>query len=364
MAGKPAGEKTEQASPQKKKKARKDGQIAHSPELGSWLSLLAASFVIPMVSSSLMGLSQTTMVQVGAIITHPDMNKALLLGRSTTLSAALATAPLALVVLLTSVVSSAGQAGIYLAPKLIKPKFSRLNPFSGLKRMFGPQGLWQLAKAMMKLAVLTGITYMSVRNLVPALLGSGSLPLVSVLDTVTGSAVQLVRYGAMAGVVMALADVAVVRRRTTKQLKMTKQEVKQENKSSEGDPHQKGARRSRALAISRDRMMAELPTADVIILNPTHLAVALRYEPTRGAPRVIAKGADFTAARIREIAEKNRIPMVQDVALARTLYKTCDIGREIPADLYQGVATVLAFVMRLKKKGSAAGTHRLPPARE
>lgn len=362
MAGKPAGEKTEKATPQKKKKSRKDGQIAHSPELGSWLSLLAASFVIPTVASSLMSLSQTTLVQVGAIIGNPDTNKALLLGRSTVLQAAIATAPLALVVLLTSVVSSGSQAGIYFAPKLLAPKFSRLNPFSGLKRMFGPQGLWQLVKAMLKLAVLTGITYMSVRDLVPALLSSGSRPLSSVLDTASGSAMKLVRYGAIAGVVMAFADVAVVRKRTTKQLKMTRQEVKQEHKTSEGDPQQKGARRSRALAISRDRMMAELPTADVIILNPTHLAVALRYEPSRGAPRVIAKGADFTAARIREVAEKSRIPMVQDVPLARTLYKTCDIGREIPADLYQGVATVLAFVMRLKKKGSAAGTHRLPPS--
>lgn len=361
MAGKPTGEKTEKASPQKKKKARKDGQIAHSPELGSWLSLLAASFVIPKVAGSLMSLSQDTMVKVGAIITHPDTNRALLLGRSTVLEAAMATAPLAIVVLVTSIVSSGGQAGIYFAPKLLKPKFSRMNPASGLKRMFGPQGFWQLTKAMLKLAVLTGITYMSVRDLIPALLNSGSRPLASVLETVSGSAMKLVRYGAIAGVVMAFADVAVVRKRTTKQLKMTKQEVKQENKSSEGDPHQKGARRSRALAISRDRMMAELPTADVIILNPTHLAVALRYEPSRGAPRVIAKGADFSAARIREVAEKNRIPMVQDIALARTLYKTCDIGREIPADLYQGVATVLAFVMRLKKKGSAAGTHRLPP---
>ncbi|WP_127783036.1 EscU/YscU/HrcU family type III secretion system export apparatus switch protein [Rhodococcus sp. X156] len=360
MAGKPAGEKTEQATPQKKKKARKDGQIAHSPELGSWLSLAAASFVIPMVCSSLMSLCRATMVQVGALITTPDTSRALQLARDTMLEAAMATVPLAAVVMLTSVLASGSQAGIYLAPKLWKPKVSRLNPFSGVKRMFGPQGLWQLVKSMLKLGVLCGITYLSVRDLVPALMSAGTLPLTSVLDTTVDSAMRLVRYGAVAGVVMAIADVIVVRRRTSKQLKMTKQEVKQEHKTSEGDPVQKGARRSRALAMSRNRMMADLPTADVIVLNPTHLAVALRYDPARGAPRVIAKGADFTAARIREVAAEHRIPMVRDVALARSLHATCEIGHEIPADLYQGVATVLAFVMRLRRRGSVAGTHQLP----
>jgi flagellar biosynthetic protein FlhB len=138
---------------------------------------------------------------------------------------------------------------------------------------------------------------------------------------------------------------------------MTKQEVKEEYKSNEGDPRLRGMRRARQLAMARSRMMGEVAKADVVVVNPTHVAVALRYDPVRGAPRVVAKGADHTAARIRAMAEEHRVPMVRDVPLARTLYQTCELGQEIPPELYTAVATVLAFIMTLKKRGSAAGVH-------
>jgi flagellar biosynthetic protein FlhB len=141
---------------------------------------------------------------------------------------------------------------------------------------------------------------------------------------------------------------------------MTKQEVKQENKNAEGDPHVKGQIRAKQMAMARNRQMAEVPTADVVLVNPTHVAVALRYEPEKGAPRVIAKGSGAIAARIRELATENRIPMVQDVALARALEKSVEVGVEIPAEFFGAVAKVLAFVMSLKAKGSAAGVHRNP----
>ncbi|MDQ1722181.1 MAG: flagellar biosynthesis protein FlhB [Pseudonocardiales bacterium] len=362
MAAKPAGEKTEKATPRKLKKARRDGQVGHTPEVGSWLSVLAASFVLPTVSRSLMDNARTTFVQIGSVINTPDTGRALALTRTALISGVLATAPLAVLVLLTSVASAAAQGGIWIAPKLLAPKLSRLNPLSGVKRMFGPQGIWQLLKSLGKLAVLSAVTYYSVRQLVPALMASGSLPLASVLDTTSAAALRLVRLGAGAGLLLAFVDIAVVRKRNNKQLKMTKHEVKEEMKSSDGDPLLRGAIRSRALAISRNRMMADVPSADVVIVNPTHVAVALRYDPARGAPRVVAKGGDHVAARIRELAERSRVPMVADIPLARTLYQTCEIGQEIPADLYQGVATVLAFVMRLKRRGSAAGTHRMQPA--
>jgi len=362
MSGKPAGEKTEKASPRKLKKARRDGQIAHTPEVGSWLSVLAASFVLPAVGRSLMDSARTTFVQVGSVIATPDTGRALAITRGAVTSAVLATAPLAVLVMVTSVASAAMQGGIWVAPKLLMPKLTRLNPLSGLKRMFGPQGIWQLFKSLGKLAVLSAVTYYSVRELVPTLMAAGSLPLSSVLDTTTDAALRLIRLGAGAGLLLAFVDAAVVRRRTNKQLRMTKQEVKEEHKSSEGDPLLRSILRSRALAISRNRMMADVPSADVVVVNPTHVAVALRYDPARGAPRVVAKGGDHVAARIRELAERSRVPMVADVPLARTLYQTCEIGQEIPPDLYQAVATVLAFVMRLKRRGSAAGLHRMQPA--
>ncbi len=357
-----SGEKTEKPTPRRLKKARRDGQVGHSPELGSWLSVLAATFVLPAVARSLMSTAQTSMVQVGATIQDPDVGQALAVTRSAFLHAASALAPLALLVLLTSVAAAGGQGGIWIAPKLLVPKVNRLNPLKGIKRMFGTHGAWNLVKSLAKLAVLCGVAYLSVRQLVPQLTASGSLPLSATLGTATDATLRLIRFGAVAGLLMAIADVAVVRRRNNKQLKMTKHEVKEEHKSNEGDPLLRSALRSRALAISRNRMMADVPSADVVVVNPTHVAVALRYEANRGAPRVVAKGADHMAARIREVAERNRVPMVQDVPLARTLYSACDIGQEIPADLYQAVATVLAFVMRLRRKGSAAGMHRLQRA--
>jgi flagellar biosynthetic protein FlhB len=354
-----SGEKTEKATPRKIKKARKDGQIGHSPELGSWLSVLAASFVIPGVAKSLMSISQTCLIEVGATIENPDIGRAIAMTRSAGTQAVLATAPLAVLVLITSVLSAGGQGGIWIAPKLWVPKIDRLNPLKGIKRMFGTHGAWNLLKSLAKVSVLATVTYLSVRQLVPILMGSGSLPLSSVLNAASSAALRLIRLGAAAGLAMAVADIVVVRRRNNKQLKMTKHEIKEEFRGSEGDPQLRGAMRSRALAISRNRMMADIPEADVIVVNPTHVAVALKYDPAKGAPRVVAKGADHLAARIRQLAEQHRVPMVSDIALARTLYSTCDVGQEIPADLYQGVATVLAFVMRLKRKGSAAGLHSL-----
>jgi flagellar biosynthetic protein FlhB len=361
MAGS-SGEKTEKATPRKIKKARREGQIGHSPELGSWLSVMAASFVLPGVAKSLMGIAQTCLVEVAATIQNPDTGRAIAMTRSAMTDAALATAPLAILVLFTSVVSAAGQGGIWLAPKLWVPKIDRLNPLKGIKRMFGPHGGWMLVKSLAKLAVLAAVTYLSVRQLVPTLMSSGSLPLSAVLQSASAAALRLIRLGAAAGLAMAVADIVVVRRRNNKQLKMTKHEIKEEIRSSDGDPLLRGAMRSRALAMSRNRMMADVPFADVVVVNPTHVAVALKYDPAKGAPRVVAKGADHLAARIRELAERSRVPMVSDIPLARTLYSACDIGQEIPADLYQGVATVLAFVMRLKRKGSAAGLHRLQRA--
>ena len=140
---------------------------------------------------------------------------------------------------------------------------------------------------------------------------------------------------------------------------MTKKEVKDENKSSEGDPLIKSQRRSRQLAMSRNRMIAAVASADVVLVNPTHFAVALAYEPGRSAPRVVAKGAGTIAARIREQAETDRVPIVRDVGLARALHSACEIGQEIPVELYNAVAQVLAFVMALRSRGAATGTHHM-----
>jgi flagellar biosynthesis protein FlhB len=268
--------------------------------------------------------------------------------------------PLALTMMVVGVASAGAQGGIRVASKLFMPKFKRLNPFPGIKKMLGPQALWEGFKALVKTGVLAGVLWMTMKDIVPVLMTAGRLQLGSLLGIINDAAISLIRAASAAGIVMAAADYFVVRRRTNKQLRMTKDEVKRENKNSEGDPHLKGQIRSKQLAMARNRQMADVPTADVVLVNPTHVAVALRYDPEKGAPRVVAKGQGVIATKIRELATENRIPMVQDVALARALEKGVEVGMEIPADFYGSVAKVLAFVMSLKVRGAAAGVHRNP----
>lgn len=357
------GEKTEPATPKRKKKARREGQIGNSPELGTWLGLLAATFFLPRMMRSVMDNAADTLVRAGAIIRTPDPGQAMVVAEQAAESAFRAALPLGLLIGGVAVVSAALQGGIWFSPKALQPQFKRLNPLSGVKRMFGPQAAWQLCKQLLKVVGLALVVYVAVRQFIPRIYGAGSLPVSDLLAATTSTALTVLRYAAAAGLAMAVADVIVVRRRNNKSLKMSKQEIKDEFKDAEGDPHVRGMRRSRALAMARNRMMADIASADVVLVNPTHVAVALRYDPKRGAPRVVAKGADHLAAKIRELADKHRVPMVRDIPLARTLYQSVEIGQEIPPELYQAVATVLAFIMTLKRRGSAAGTHTVRPLR-
>jgi flagellar biosynthetic protein FlhB len=356
-----AGDRTEKATPKRVRKARHDGQIGNTPEIGAWLGLLAATFVVPHVFRSVLAQSRAEMVQLGAVIEHPEVGHAVALAQQAVRSAFTAVLPMALLIAVIGVLSVAAQGGIWVSPKLLKPTAKRLNPLAGLKRMFGPHAVWAMAKALGKSAALGATVYLSIRRLLPTVLGSGVLPVDQLVSIAVGTVLGMLRYAAGAGLVLAFADYAVVRRRTTKALRMTKQEIKEELRSSEGDPHLKAAVRSRQIAMRRNRMMADVPSADVVIVNPTHVAVALKYEPSRGAPRVVAKGGDHLAARIRAVAEQHRVPMVTDVPLARTLFGTCEVGQEIPPDLYKAVATVLAFIMTLARRGSTAGTHTVRP---
>jgi flagellar biosynthesis protein FlhB len=355
-----SGQKTEKPTPQKLKKARGDGQLGRTPELGAWAGMLVASFVLPMVVRAMLDGAQVLLLEVSAVAQDPDPARALaLLGKAARVTG-LAVLPLGGGLLLVALLAGALQGGVRVTFKPLKPKFNRLNPFTGIKRMFGPKAGWEAVKALIKTTVVAVVLYAVVRQLLPVLMGSGTLPLNATVAAAGNTVLTLVRWGALAGLVMALADYTVVRRRNTKQLRMSKQEVKDEHKRSEGDPQLKGAIRSRQLAMSRNRMMSELTNADVVVVNPTHVAVALRYDPARGAPRLVAKGAGAIATKIREVAAERRIPMVQDVTLARTLYAGCELGQEVPAELYGAVARVLAFVMTLKARGSAAGLHRAP----
>jgi flagellar biosynthesis protein FlhB len=355
-----SGDKTEQPTAQKLKKAKAEGQIGRSQDVGAWFGMLAASFMLPRTLGAAMDHARELMAKVPDVIDNPDPALAMDILKDAMMSASWAVLPLALTMMFVGVASAGAQGGIRVATKLFVPKFKRLNPFPGIKKMLGPQSLWEGFKALVKTGVLVGVLWMTMKDIVPVLMTAGRLQLGSLLGVINDAAISLIRAASAAGIVMAAADYFVVRRRTNKQLRMTKDEVKRENKNSEGDPHLKGHIRSKQMAMARNRQMADVPTADVVLVNPAHVAVALRYDPEKGAPRVIAKGQGVIAAKIRELATEHRIPMVQDVALARALEKSVEVGMEIPADFYGAVAKVLAFVMSLKVRGAAAGVHRNP----
>jgi flagellar biosynthetic protein FlhB len=354
----PGGEKTEKPTPQRLKKARKEGQIPRTPELGTWLGVAAASVLMPMLVRNSFSSVQALFVQVGSVVHHPESTApSRLLGQA--LSAFLTSLlPVALGLMLVGVVASAAQGGVHVAAKAIKPSFKKLNPLTGVKRMFGLQGIWEAMKALAKTAALAAVIFVISSRAKELVASAGALPLSAVVASFASTAVLLMRVVSITGLVIALADYMVVRMRTMKKLKMSRYEIQQENKSSEGDPHMKAHRKSRALAMSRNRMMSEVATADVLLVNPTHVAVALKYEPARGAPRVVAKGADEVARRLREKAEEARVPMVQDIPLARALHASCDLGQEVPPQLFTAVARVLAFVMHLGARGVRGGFHR------
>lgn len=351
--------KTEKPTPKKLQDARKEGRIARSPDVAAWVGVLVASFLVEHTAGTMLNSARELLVAALAVTASPDPAEAMALLGSGLRASALAFLPLGLGLLVVGVAASAAQGGVNVSTKLLKPKAERLNPIAGLKRLFGAQAGWELLKNLLKSVVVGLLIWRSVDTLMPTLIGSGHLPLDEVVRETAASVLHMLRVAAIAALVLALADYAVVWRRLRKQLMMTHKEVTDEHKQSEGDPYLKGQLRARALSLSRNRMMASVGEADVVLVNPTHVAVALKYDPARGAPRVVAKGAGVVAARLRELAGKHRVPIVEDVPLARALHKACEVGQEIPPELYTAVARVLAFVLSLRARGSAAGLHRI-----
>ena len=353
-----SGEKTEKPTARRRKESRKEGQVPRTQELGGWASLLVVGAAAPTLLSRELGSLQQLMVTCLSLGDRATPERALgLLGQGGQ-HIIYALVILGCSIMVIGVGSALAQGGLYFATKSLKPKLNKLDPIKGAKRIFGPHALWEGAKMLLKSAFVAILVYGTIRSVMPLI--GGLVPVETVLDTVRGRALGLVRNIAFVGLGMAAADYAMQRRRVGKQTRMSKDEVKQEHKQSEGDPMLKSAIRSRQLAAARNRMMADVPTADVVLVNPTHVAVALRYEPARGAPRVVARGAGAIAAKIRELATDEKVPLVRDVPLARALYRSTKVGQEIPPELFAAVAQVLAFVISRRTQGQRGGEHHTP----
>lgn len=339
------------------KEVRGKGQLSKSQDVTAWLGVGAAAVMIPVTIDAAAAAGTVQSLSIANIIQNPDPLEAV-----TALGDGLASLPGILTPMLLAVAAAvlagaALQGGIHF--KKFEAKFEQFNIVSGLKRVFGGRALWEGVKSLLKTAVVGIVLVTVIQGLMPVLMTAGGLPVSELIGAAGGGAAALLRTAVTAGLVLAAADVFVVMRRNRKKTRMTKKEVRDENKASEGDPQIKSQRRARQLAMSRNRMISSVTDADVVLVNPTHVAVAIKYEPGKSAPRVVAKGVGHIATRIREQAETDQVPIVQNIPLARALHGACEIGEEIPVDLYNAVASVLAFVMALKSRGSGGGVHTM-----
>ena len=359
MADKEGGEKTEKPTPRKLREAKKKGQIPRSVDLVQWLTLLAACFLLPTTLERVIRRVGTDFQSAFAMASTgdigPTLSKVALASRNATLELS----PLFGFVLVSSIVGMAAQGGIVLTADPLKPKWERVSPKAGFKRVFGVQSLVETGKAVARLsvlAILVATTLFAASR--DHLLASG-LSLRASTDMLLDQVVLLLRLAALIGSVIGLADYAFQRWQMMKKLKMSKQEIKQESKSSEGDPMIRSRRRQAHAKITRNQMLSAVNGATVVVVNPTHFSVALAYADDGSAPVVVAKGSDDLAFRIRDRARIGEVPIVESPPLARALFASVEVNDRIPESFFEAVAIVLAFVMRPRANKASAATRRV-----
>lgn len=349
-----SGEKTEPATPRKKEKARKEGQVLKSQEL-STAALLLTGFAGLWAFGGYMfsGLTAMMAFGLGHIGRHDIELEAQTFGSYIGMGfgQVLITAlPMLLIVMATGVLINLAQVGWHPTGKPLRPKLSKVSPIKGFKRIFSLRALIELFKSVLKLVIISIVIYMIIMGEADTLPLLYTMGIAQVVSYIGGLVINI---GLMVGALylfIAALDFTYQWWKHTKELRMTKQEVKEEYKQTEGNPVIKGAIRRKMREISMRRMMQQVPGADVIITNPTHYAVALKYNKELGeAPVVVAKGVDYVARRIKENAALHGVEVVENKPLARTLYDTVDIGREIPPELYQAVAEIFAHLVSINK---------------
>ena len=354
----PGGEKTEPATQKKLEDARKDGQVAKSKEIANGLGLLALFLLLKIwvghIAVSFLELfggvynrlPEVTGMPYGTV---PVANIEALFYQNM-LNLLIIMVPILLLGVAVAFISNVVQVKWKPTTKPMQPKFSKINPVSGFKRLFSANSLVELVKAILKIAVILYVTWQYMQGKLEILFYLMDMSLISAVQEIGTIVVDLgIRISAIF-MVIAFLDYAYQKWKFNEDMKMTKQEVKDEYKDQEGDPQIKGKQRQRMQEASRRRMMQALPEADVVITNPTHYAVALKYDSELyAAPIVLAKGADYLAAKIKEEAKSYNIEIYENKPLARMLYANVDVGAQIPAELYPAVAEVLAYVYHIRE---------------
>ena len=344
-------EKTEKPSGKKISQAREDGMVGQSADLSTVFSMTAAFVAFSYYASEFWS---NLLVMTKSALSFGEVNYTTTTGMFSLISApTLKLAPIVFLIMFSAAffgtISTLLQTNFLWAPKLFKPKFSQLNPLNGIKRIFSVSNLFNLSKSIFKLMIIAPIGYFSFMNFFPSLMGLMTLPISQHLilggEVIYSSFKKIISLLFILGII----DLGWQKWRNFKKLQMTKQEVKDESKAAEGDQSTKRRMLSVAMQRARQRMMQDVPKADVVVTNPTHISVALSYSGKPGtAPIVLAKGKGFVAQRIREIANAHGVPVVERKPLARALFASVEIGKEIPYELFKAVAEVLAYVYRVK----------------
>jgi flagellar biosynthetic protein FlhB len=352
-----AGEKTEKATPKKRDDARKKGQIARSIDLSGATVLLAGLLALSAFGRGLLGRMEEATVGLLRLVAHPEVVTRDGLGPvlgDVAKHVGIALAPVLFACALAAVAIGALQTGGKPSTEALKPNFKKLSPLSGVKQLLSPNSAVEAVKGLLKVLLVGAVVSLVLFPRLDEMAALVGLSPADLVLTMAADAMGIAQRAAIAYLAIGLADYAWQRRRHEKSLKMDKQEVRDELKNQDLPAEVKGQIRRRAMEAARARMMDAVPTADVVVTNPTHYAVALRYDAEHLAPVVVAKGMDHVAFTIRELARDAGVAVVPDPPLARALHASVQVGQMIPEELYQAVAQLLAYVYRVAGRRAAA----------
>ncbi|SNR89510.1 flagellar biosynthetic protein FlhB [Anaerovirgula multivorans] len=350
-----AEEKTEKATQKKVKESREKGQVLQSKELNSAFMLLGA-FAVLSVLSGYIGSSIRSFtthiygeyMNLDYLFSIKNMNRLTLIVFSNLFKL---TIPIGMICLAIGVITSYIQVGYLFTTKTLTLKLSKLNPIEGFKRMFSLKSLVELLKCFVKIILIGYVIYRYTVNQLSTIFNTITMDVNTIVKTLIDITINIGYRAGIVLLILAVLDYYYQKYDYEKNLKMSKQEIKEEFKQTEGNPQIKSKIKEKQRQISMRRMMQDVPKADVIITNPTHYAIAIQYDPKQfAAPRVLAKGQDLIAQNIKKIASENELPIIENKQLARTLYDTVEIGEFIPPELYQAVAEILAYVYQINNK--------------
>lgn len=348
-----AGEKTEKATPKKKQDSRKKGQVAKSQDIGTAFVLLGVFFLLNLYGPTMLNILEEMIIAILSEFTLMEItvDNMMFLFINLLLELIFFLGPVMGVAMVFGVLANYLQVGVLFTGEPMKPKLEKIDPIKGFKRIFSMTAIVNMIKSILKIIVLGLVTFLILWNSMDDILILFQKNATAALATISSLVVKMGLWGSMALLILAILDYIYQKYDHEKKLRMSKQDIKDEYKNIEGDPLIKSKIKQKQREMAMRRMMDEVPNADVVITNPTHYAVAIKYDETKAdAPYVVAKGVDFVAQKIKLIAKEKEIVMIENRPLARALYSQVEINQTIPEEFFKAVAEILAYVYRMKKK--------------